>query len=139
MAEEELATFIDTFLGELSRKHGVSTPGWRFAAMPIPIGLRGAKYIPPTSLILVNRDFIYYYRVNRVLTEDIIKFILAHEFYHHTVMGGLNGMPLAKLLARLEKREHQRKADIFAQFETGIFPHMISTHLFALRTLAGEL
>jgi len=139
MAEEELATFIDSFLSELSRKYGVSTPGWGFSAMPIPTGLRAAKYVPPTSLILVNRNLIYYYRVNRVLTEDIVKFVLAHEFYHHTVMGGLSGMPLAKLLARLEKREHQTKADQFAEAETGIPAHMISTHVFALRILAGEI
>jgi len=60
-------------------------------------------------------------------------------------------MPLAKTLARLEKREHQRnlarlekrehqrKADQFAEAETGIPAHMVATHLFALRILAGEI
>lgn len=135
MAEEELASFITEYLAELSKKHSVRTPGWTYSAITGPRYI-AARYMPPTELILVNRTLIHYYRVNAALTKDIVKFVLAHEFYHHTVMGGLNGMPLARLLARIEKAEHQRKADQFAEAETGIPAHMIPTHLFALRILA---
>ena len=138
MALNELKNFCEGCLRQLALKYRVDEPKVRIGLM-FTNPLRAGRYVPPTDTIIINSAFVKYLKEVRPIAGDVLRFILAHEWYHRSLTRGLSGLPLAKLLAKVDKREHQRKADEFAEAETGVPASMISTHLFALRLLTDEI
>jgi len=135
--EEALRRFIDDYLDSLATKYRVSKPKWDFCVLEISSGrMFSARYVIPRRTILVNKAFIKYYRSTPKIVEQILRFVLAHEFYHHCRFRAVPNRILPQVLAGLSKPKEEMYADEFAEKESGVPREKLPLLLFAMRELA---
>lgn len=125
-ARETLSKLIDTYLLDLARKYNVPKPSWRYT-----IFRKDRRWLACfddiLNIIQISKKVIRPFEVYPKEVGRLMRFTLAHEFYHYLVFLGSGlaerGLPkrIREAIVRWSLRSYEQEAaDDFAEKETGI-------------------
>lgn len=110
---QEVDSYIDAVLSELSARHNVPKPTFRVAPLL-------SQYLPVFNLktIVISTSYYAYWEVDKERTKRCLKHTVAHEFCHY--LQDLQGqMPTIEAFYRI-RPDLETEADRFAEAYSGM-------------------